>query len=266
MENNNKPAVLTIDMLTVAEKATLQVLVTAANMTELQALTAIALQRQAVSQAVADATAKKPAVKKVPEFSAPVYNMLKVCFQPKYNDRKSVLTDREKQIKTDIGLESAAQTAAESELQELQELPVPTGKQAEKQAEKRKVRVQELETAIACHKANFETFANSLSEVQKELETAVDSWECKVPDFGTMPKYNDILAYFEHKEGTAKANSGRTEKAEKANKSQLRPKYNLSVAVDIAAAVCKFLNIQVPAADAPVQPADAPADAESAGA
>ena len=55
--------ILTVDMLTIAEKATLDVLKTAANMTEAQALTAISLQREAVTKAVADATAKKPAAK-----------------------------------------------------------------------------------------------------------------------------------------------------------------------------------------------------------
>lgn len=215
---------------------------TTTNIAQVQALMAIGLTEEQAVQALA-AIKTVAATKKVPEFSKPVYNMLKVCFEPVFNDRKSVLEAKEKQIKTDIGLESAAQTAAENELADLLALPVPTGKQAEKQ----KVRVQELETAIACHKANFETFANSLSEVQKELETAVDCWECKVPDFGTMPTYADVLAYFEHKESTARANSGRSEKAEKANKSQLRPKYNLSVAADIATAVCKFLNIEVPA-------------------
>ena len=246
--------ILTVADLTAAEKATLETLKTAAAMTEEQALAAIAVQREAVAKAIADATAKKPAAKKVPEFAAPVYALLKTCFKAEYKPIKTDLETRiselEKQITDNQGYIDAL-SATNDKLRERAKGEKLTDKQREKLAGE----INKNTVEIGIYQTNIETSTAALEAAKAELMTAKDEWHVAMPEFGGKLSYADILAYFEHKEVTQRANSGRADNG-KASKGQTLPKYNLSVAADITAKVCHFLGVDIPA-DAP---ADAPAD------
>jgi len=236
---------LTISDLTPAERATLETLKTAAAMTENQALAAIAVQREAVAKAVADATAKKQTVKKLPEFSAPVYALLKTCFKAEYKAAKTELeqkiTELEKQI-TDTQGYIDALSATNDKLRERAKGEKLTDKQREKLVGEMNKNTEEIKN----YQTNIETAKAELETAKTDLATAKDEWVVNLPEFGDKPTYDDVLAYFQHKEGTQRANSGRADNG-KASKGQTLPKYNLSVAADITVKVCQFLGVDIPA-------------------
>lgn len=242
---------LKLENLSAGEKSTYDMFVNVLGMTEAQALAAIAAQRAAV----ADATAKKTTAKKVPEFAAPVYALLKSCFKAEYKATKTDLELRIADLQTRIPAQQeyiAALNATNDKLREKSKGEKLTDKQKAKLADEMNKNSAEIEQ----YQKNLETFNSAIETANAELETAEDKWTVSMPDFGDKPSYADVLAYFEHKETTQRANSGRTDNG-KASKGQTLPKYNLNMAADITAKVCQFLNVEVPApvaTDTPVAP------------